>query len=182
MRSGRLALLLLLTAACGANASASDPAHVAQTAAEPRTDDPTAAQPVPVQEAPTKSAPAATATAAVQDEEPVGREPRVIGARHVLIQYMGSDRAGLTVMRSREQALALAEDVLKKARAGQDLGKLAIEYSDEPNAGARGGSLGRFQKGQMVPAFEEVAFKLRVGQISGIVETGFGFHIIQRTE
>ena len=67
-------------------------------------------------------------------------------------------------------------------KAGEDLGRLAVEYSDEPNAGTRGGSLGRFGKGQMVGAFEAVAFKLKVGEISDIVETPFGFHIIQRTE
>ena len=188
-RPGRFVALVLgvSVAACGASVSSPDPAHVAQTAADPRTDDPTASQPVPIQETPTKStpAPASPSPAAAQDDanEPAaGPTPRVISARHVLIQWMGSDRAGLTIMRSKDQALALAQDVLKKARAGQDLGKLAIEYSDEPNAGARAGSLGRFQKGQMIPAFEEVAFKLKVGQISGIVETGFGYHIIQRTE
>ena len=82
----------------------------------------------------------------------------------------------------KEQALVLAQEVLKRARHGEDLGRLAVEYSDEPNAGARGGSLGRFSKGQMVGAFEAVAFKLRVGEISDIVETPFGYHIIQRTE
>ena len=95
---------------------------------------------------------------------------------------MGSDRAGKSVLRTKEQALVLAQEVLKRARAGEDLGRLAVEYSDEPNAGARGGSLGRFSKGQMVGAFEVVAFKLKVGEISDIVETPFGFHIIQRTE
>jgi parvulin-like peptidyl-prolyl isomerase len=62
------------------------------------------------------------------------------------------------------------------------MARLAVEYSDEPGAGARGGSLGRFGRGQMVPAFENVAFRLQVGEISDIIETGFGYHIIQRTE
>ena len=110
------------------------------------------------------------------------RTPKRIGARHVLIQWMGSDRAGKSVLRTREQALVLAQEVLRRAKAGEDLGRLAVEYSDEPNAGTRGGSLGRFGKGQMVGAFEAVAFKLKVGQISDIVETPFGYHIIQRTE
>jgi NIMA-interacting peptidyl-prolyl cis-trans isomerase 1 len=95
---------------------------------------------------------------------------------------MGSDRAGKSVLRTREQALVLAQEVLKRAQGGEDLGRLANEYSDEPNAGSRGGSLGRFTRGQMVAQFDAVAFKLRLGQISGIVETPFGFHIIQRTE
>lgn len=108
--------------------------------------------------------------------------PTKIGARHVLIQWMGSERAPTSILRTREQALALAKEVLKRARAGEDLGRLAVEYSDEPNAGGRGGSLGRFGHGQMVPAFEAAAFQLDVGQVSDIVETPFGFHVIQRTE
>jgi hypothetical protein len=179
-----------------------DSAHVAAHAAEPRTGDATGSQTagsVPIgsttvavsgnttapapsttnENAPAASAPSrSAASASAQSEE----APKRIGARHVLIQWMGSDRAGKSVLRTREQALVLAQEVLKRARAGEDLGRLAVEYSDEPNAGARGGSLGRFGKGQMVGAFEQVAFKLKVGEISDIVETPFGFHIIQRTE
>ena len=77
---------------------------------------------------------------------------------------MGSDRAGKSVLRTREQALVLAQEVLKRARVGEDIARLAVDYSDEPNAGPRGGSLGRFGKGQMVGAFEQVAFKLKVGE------------------
>jgi len=95
---------------------------------------------------------------------------------------MGCDHAAPNVVRTREQALRVAEDVLHRARAGEDFARLAIEFSDEPNAGQRGGSLGRFGHGQMVKAFEDAAFALNPGEISGIVETGFGFHVIQRTE
>ena len=70
----------------------------------------------------------------------------------------------------------------RRARAKEDFTRLAVEYSDEPNAGARGGSVGRFGHGQMVPEFEAVAFKLQVGEISDIVESPFGYHVIQRTE
>jgi hypothetical protein len=108
--------------------------------------------------------------------------PKKIGARHVLIQWIGSERAPASVLRSREQAYSLAQEVLRRARNKEDFARLAVEYSDEPNAGGRGGSLGRFGRGQMVPAFEAAAFKLEVGQISDIVETPFGYHIIQRTE
>ena len=123
------------------------------------------------------------ATNAADDESaaPVDA-PAKISARHVLIQWMGSGSAGKSVMRTRDQAQVVAQEVLRRAKAGEDVGRLAVEYSDEPNAASRGGSLGRFSRGQMVPAFDQVAFKLRVGQISGIVETPFGFHIIQRTE
>jgi hypothetical protein len=107
--------------------------------------------------------------------------PAMIGARHVLIQWIGSQSAGPAVVRTRAQALTVAEEVLRRARAGEDLGQLAVEFSDEPNAASRGGSLGRFPRGQMVRPFEDAAFNLKVGEISGIVETPFGFHIIQRT-
>lgn len=123
-----------------------------------------------------------TPPAVPEEEDEEVSPPSSIGARHVLVQWMGSERAGKSVLRSREQALAIAQEVHRRAKAGDDLGRLAVEYSDEPGAGPRGGSLGRFGKGQMVGAFEAAAFKLKVGAISDIVETPFGFHVIQRTQ
>ena len=201
-----LVALHALVACSGAQTSASantsaDSAHLARQANEPRTGDTTASQPasaVPTNRptvavgGATSAGSASTGTSGASD--PAGgaatpprasaneEDPKRIGARHVLVQWMGSDRAGKSVLRMKEQALVLAQEVLKRAHHGEDLGRLAVEYSDEPNAGARGGSLGRFSKGQMVGAFEAVAFKLRVGEISDIVETPFGYHIIQRTE
>jgi hypothetical protein len=192
------------TASVGTSNSSTD-ANFATQASEPRNNDPTAAQasrgpaiagtavkvgggakpPTKTSEEPPPAFPAKPAEdsgAAKSAPAVTAEEPTKIGARHVLIQWMGSDRAGKSVLRTREQAQVVAQEVLRRAKAGEDVGRLAVEYSDEPNAGPRGGSLGRFGKGQMVGAFEAVAFKLAVGEISGIVETPFGFHIIQRTE
>jgi len=72
-----------------------------------------------------------------------------------------------------------AEEVLKRAKAGEDFTKLAKEFSTEPGAKEKGGDLGWFGHGQMVPEFEEAAFKLKPGEISEIVETKFGYHIIK---
>ncbi|HSO33986.1 MAG TPA: peptidylprolyl isomerase [Labilithrix sp.] len=204
LRPVATALAALLVAACSgaagtrATATSADPAHTAVQATEPRSGDATASEgaalPPPVRPDPAppstgaagtgKSVPRAddpsapTTTAAAVETAP----PKKISARHVLVQWMGTDRAGKSVLRTREQALLLIQEVQRRAKAGDDLGRLAVEYSDEPNAGARGGSLGRFGRGQMVGAFEVAVFKLKVGEISDIVETPFGFHIIQRTE
>ena len=116
------------------------------------------------------------------DADAADAPPTLIAARHVLIQWMGCTHAGPQVVRTRDQAKKAADEVLRRAKAGEDLGRLAMGYSDEEAAGARAGSLGCFERGTMAKKFEEAAFSLKVGELSGIVETPFGFHIIQRTE
>jgi peptidyl-prolyl cis-trans isomerase SurA len=76
-------------------------------------------------------------------------------------------------------ALVRAESILVQLRRGADFETMARRYSDDPGTKDRGGDLGWFRRGQMVQAFERVAFALRPGEISGIVETPFGFHIIK---
>jgi peptidyl-prolyl cis-trans isomerase C len=75
-----------------------------------------------------------------------------------------------------------AAAVLKTVKAGGDFATLARANSSDPGSAQNGGDLGFFPKGQMTPAFEEAAFKLKPGTVSGLVETPFGFHIIKTIE
>jgi hypothetical protein len=146
----------------------------------------------PAIDPPARAEPTLTPVKASESAPPTGstqpgakakkQEGATVVARHVLIQWMGADRAGKSVVRTREQARQLAEEVARRAKSGEDMGRLAVEYSDEPGAASRGGSLGRFGRGQMVRQFDAVVFALKPGEISDVVETGFGYHIIQRLE
>lgn len=72
-----------------------------------------------------------------------------------------------------------AKDLLKKMSEGSTFEELAQKFSKCPSR-ARGGDLGEFGKGRMVPSFEEAAFALKVDEVSGPVRTQFGYHLIQR--
>jgi parvulin-like peptidyl-prolyl isomerase len=78
-----------------------------------------------------------------------------------------------------KQKRSKAEDVLKRVRAGEDFSKLAKEFSTDTGSAEKGGDLGWFGHGQMVPEFEKAAFALKPGEVSDIVETKFGYHIIK---
>jgi hypothetical protein len=104
----------------------------------------------------------------------------MFAAKHLLVMYKGSQRAPENVTRSKEEAKARAEEAHKKAKAGTKFEDLVKEYSDEPGAGQRGGDLGKFPKGRMVGPFQDGLEKTKIGEISDIVETPFGYHVILR--
>jgi len=116
------------------------------------------------------------------DENPARFEkPEQVRASHILIgtkdQSTGSDLSE----EQKKAKLKIAEDVRKRAVAGEDFAKLAKEYSDDPGSKDKGGEY-TFPRGQMVPEFEAAAFSLGTNQISDIVTTQFGYHIIKLSE
>jgi peptidyl-prolyl cis-trans isomerase D len=97
--------------------------------------------------------------------------PEQVRASHILLKTEGKDEAAV-----RKQA----EDVLKQAKApGADFAALAKKYSEDDGSKANGGDLDYFPKGRMVPEFEQAAFSMQPGQISDLVKSQFGFHIIK---
>ncbi len=91
-------------------------------------------------------------------------------------------RANPSITRTKEDAQKLANKIQAQAKGGADFGALAEKYSDDPSAKVGKGSLGKFARGQMVKPFGDAAFALKPGEISSVVETPFGFHVIKRTE
>ena len=102
-----------------------------------------------------------------------------VRASHILLMYKGSMRSQAT--RSKEEALSSIQGIKDEITQGADFGQLARQFSDCPS-GEEGGDLGRFGRGMMVPEFEEAAFSMQPGDTSDVIETPFGYHLIQRTE
>lgn len=103
--------------------------------------------------------------------------PEMVRARHILVRVDKSASEG-----EKKAANRKLSGILKRAKTGEDFAKLAAEFSEDPGAKEKGGDLGFFQKGSMVSEFETAAFSLKPGEISGIVETQFGYHIIKVEE
>jgi peptidyl-prolyl cis-trans isomerase C len=103
--------------------------------------------------------------------------PEQMSASHILVKV--EEGAG---EEAKKAAKAKAEQILAELKKGADFAKLAAEKSDCPSGKQNGGSLGSFSKGQMIPEFEEAAAKLKKDELSGIVETEYGFHIIKGGE
>lgn len=96
--------------------------------------------------------------------------PEQLAASHILFRLEDKEEDAV-----RKQA----EEVLKRARGGEDFAALAKEFSEDDSNNMTGGSLGEFGRGTMVPEFEQAAFALKTGDISDLVKTAFGYHIIK---
>lgn len=104
-------------------------------------------------------------------------------ARHILIAFKGSaaQQAGKKEL-TEEEAKKKAEEIRAKLVAGGDFAAIAKAESDDTGSGAQGGDLGSFSRGQMVPEFEKAAFEGKVGEISPVIRTDYGYHVVQVQE
>jgi hypothetical protein len=164
MRWSVLAIGLVL--ACGCDKGSGEPATAAPSASA-------AVVPPPApSSAPSAAAVPSAATAA----------PDTIIAQHILVIYKGAKRAPKTITRSKPDAKARAGEALAKIRGGATFEDVVKDYSDDAGSVDRMGSLGKFHRDDMDPAFSAAAFALQPGQVSDVVETPFGFHVIKRTQ
>jgi peptidyl-prolyl cis-trans isomerase D len=98
------------------------------------------------------------------------KTPEQVRASHILLKTEGKDDAAVK---------AKAEDILKQAKGGADFAELAKKYSEDDSNAKQGGDLDYFGRGRMVPEFDEVVFTMTPGQISDLVKTQYGYHIIK---
>lgn len=103
-----------------------------------------------------------------------------VTASHILLKTQDNKGNELSPEKKKE-AKKKAEEALAKVKAGEDFSKVAKEYSQDPSA-SNGGDLGTFGRNQMVTEFEDAAFAMKPGEISDIVETPYGYHIIKVTD
>ena len=100
-------------------------------------------------------------------------EGKTATARHILLLTKDKDDSAKKVIYRK------MEEIQARIRKGEDFARLAGQYSEDPGSAKKGGLVENFQRGDMVPSFDEIAFTLPIGGISGIVETEYGYHIIK---
>lgn len=108
-------------------------------------------------------------------------QPEMVRASHILLSTRDPETNKELTEEQKAAKHKKAEELLKRARAGEDFAKLAKEYSEDPGSKEKGGEY-QFARGQMVPEFENAAFSLKTNEVSNIVTTQYGYHIIKLSE
>ncbi len=108
-----------------------------------------------------------------QDNIDSYRTPERVKVRHILIKTQGKPPAEIPALKAK------ADDILKQLQHGADFAELAKKDSEDPGSAVKGGELGWIVRGQTVPQFEKTAFSLKPGEMSGVIQTDYGFHILQ---
>jgi foldase protein PrsA len=108
------------------------------------------------------------------DENQEQYRQETVSARHILFMTQGKSDS------EKAEIKTLAEDVLKRAKDGEDFTELVNEYSEDPGSKESGGLYEDFPRGYMVQAFEDASFSMKIGDISNLVETPYGYHIIKK--
>jgi len=113
-----------------------------------------------------------------ENMEAVFKNPEQVKVSHILVRYGEND----TDQKTKEDALEKIKAAQQELQDGESFENVAKRFSEDENTNVNGGELGYFAKGQLMKEFEEAAFKLSVGEVSDIVETSYGFHIIKVTD
>ncbi|MGH9493250.1 MAG: peptidylprolyl isomerase, partial [Terriglobales bacterium] len=113
------------------------------------------------------------------DRQDQYRVPEQVSVRHILIKTPSPGPDGKVDPKGVEAARARAQDLLKQLKAGATFEELARKYSEDPGSAANGGLYEKVERGRMVPEFDKAGFSLPKGQVSDLVQTSYGFHILR---
>ncbi len=132
---------------------------------------------------PASAAPAASAVEPAPSTTAVLPPREIAGASHILVAYAGAELAAKTVTRSKDTAKKRAAEALTKiTKDKMPFEEAAKKYSDDPGSRDLGGAIGNFERNAMPEEFSKATFAMKVGDISDVVETKRGYHIIKRTK
>ncbi len=112
----------------------------------------------------------------------VASDAQAISVSHILVAYKGAPQAAPDTTRTKDEAQAKARLLADQAKAPDaDFAALAQQFSDDTKSKANGGAIPRFVRGRWPKPLTDAAYQLQVGQVSDVVETDYGFHIVKRT-